>query len=108
MDCAADDPSPLSTACLCITRRRTGKPLTAPPRAAADTTGACPTPGRGLADGKRGRSAAVRRAGGWSCACTDPVADTDAPPLIAGAKPPAALKRGLIVPLPPFDYQEVA
>jgi hypothetical protein len=95
MDCAADDPSPLSTACPRISWRRTGEALTPPPRGALTT-----------ADGKPGRSAAVRRHGGWFCARTD--AATDASALTVGAKPPAALKRGLIVRLPPFGHQEAA
>jgi hypothetical protein len=35
MDCAADDPSPLSTAFWCSTWRRSPQPLTAQPRGAA-------------------------------------------------------------------------
>jgi predicted metal-binding protein len=130
MDCAADNPSPLSTVFVCITCRRAGESQAAEPLGAAlaaatleaaDGTGVRVRKVRCLANCKRGLSAAVRREGGWSYVFGDLDAQLDAPALIAGARllaaasdglmpwreRPPALKRGLIARLPPTGYEEV-
>jgi predicted metal-binding protein len=119
-----------TTIYVCTTCRRPGAPLDDAPRQGGALATATARIANGsdvavmrvrcLANCKRGCSAAVRRAGGWTYVFGDLDPETAAADLVEGARlfataadglmpwrgRPEPLKRGLIARIPPIDFTE--